>query len=182
MCVCVCYAWARIIFFEEFGCRERERRERPTQKKRTKKKCHITQNVTRVIKNSPHNRNITHTHKKKKKKKKRSLEEILNHSLSVCVFLLLSLLFLRALSFCDSSLVRARAWVSFAIGIKYIFAGNFFFFSIFIPFSLSLSLSTDIKKEVLFFLLRERERETRELARPSSFLFLSRARVCEENS
>ena len=159
----------------------RERRERPTQKKRTKKKCHITQNVTRVIKNSPHNRNRTHTHKKKKKKKKkRSLEEILNHSLSVCVFLLLSLLFLRALSFCDSSLVRARAWVSFAIGINTFSRGTFFFFSIFIPFSLSLSLDRYIKGG--FVLSFEREREKKESSRGLPLFCFSLSRVCEENS
>ena len=178
MCVCVCYAWARIIFFEEFGCWERERRERPNYKKKEQKKSvKHTQNVTRVIKNSPHNRNRTHTQEEEEEEEKKFGGD--SQSLSLCLFLLLSLLFLRALSFCDSSLVRARAWVSFAIGINTFSRGTFFSFPFLYPF-LSLSLDRYIKGG--FVLSFERERETRESSRGLPLFCFSLSRVCEENS
>ena len=156
-----------------------EREERDHKKKEQKKSVKHTQNVTRVIKNSPHNRNRTHTQEEEEEEEKKFGGDSQSLSLCVCVSSIISSLSARALflRFFPGPCARVSELCD---RNKYIFAGNFFFFSIFIPFSLSLSLDRYIKGG--FVLSFEREREKKESSRGLPLFCFSLSRVCEENS
>ena len=155
----------------------RERRERP-QKKRTKKKCQThAKRYSRYKKFTTQQKQNSHTRRRRRRRKE--VWRRFSITLSVSVSSIISSLSARALflRFFPGPCARVSELCD---RNKYIFAGNFFFFSIFIPFSLSLSLDRYIKGG--FVLSFEREREKKESSRGLPLFCFSLSRVCEKNS